>query len=29
MQECEVLIHELNLNCDMVRIKIDEVTPTQ
>jgi hypothetical protein len=29
MQECEVLIHELNLNCDMVRIKVDEVTPTQ
>ncbi len=27
MQQCEILIHELNLNYDIVDMKIDEVPP--
>jgi hypothetical protein len=27
MQQCEIFIHELNLNYDIVNMKIDEVPP--
>ncbi len=27
MQQCEILIHEINLNYDIVNMKIDEVPP--
>jgi hypothetical protein len=27
MQQCEILIHERNLNYDIVNMKIDEVPP--